>query len=111
MEDVTAAPTEEKFETPPCPLCAGNESSQFILAEDDLGGRPGTFRFARCNGCGLVYQTPRLRFEHIGAYYDDEYIAHRKKTDWGVFTPLYDWAMGKHDRDKLSLVRVISSCQ
>jgi 2-polyprenyl-3-methyl-5-hydroxy-6-metoxy-1,4-benzoquinol methylase len=105
MEDVTAAPTEEKFETPPCPLCEGNESSQFILAEDDLGGRPGTFRFARCNGCGLVYQTPRLRFEHIGAYYDDEYIAHRKKTDWGVFTPLYDWAMGKHDRDKLSLVR------
>ena len=70
-----------------------------------MSSRPGTFRFKRCDGCGLVYQSPRLRFERIGRYYDDEYIAHRKKTDWGVFTPLYDWAMGKHDRDKLSLVR------
>ena len=31
-------------------------------------------------------------------------IAHRKKTDWGPLTPLYEWAMGKHDRDKVDLV-------
>jgi SAM-dependent methyltransferase len=76
-----------------------------VQAEDDLGGRPGRFRFVRCVDCSMVYQSPRLTFEHIGAYYDDEYIAHRKKTDWGALTPLYDWAMGKHDRDKLALVR------
>lgn len=105
MEYTIQMPMENQFETPPCPLCGGTEGTHFIDAEDDLGGRPGSFRFMRCAGCGLVYQSPRLRFEHIGAYYDDEYIAHRKKTDWGLFTPLYDWAMGKHDRDKLSLVR------
>lgn len=98
-------PTSEQFEEPACPLCSGHEAKPFIEAEDDLGGRRGRFQFQRCAACGLVYQTPRLRFEHIGRYYDEEYIAHRKKTDWGVFTPLYDWAMGKHDRDKLALVQ------
>lgn len=105
MTPLPTAPTPDQFETPACPLCAGEASSAFIEAEDDLGGRPGRFRFRRCNDCGLVHQSPRLRFEHIGAWYDEEYIAHRKKTDWGVLTPLYEWAMGKHDRDKLALVR------
>ena len=76
-----------------------------VEAEDDLTGKPGRFRFVLCKACGLAYQNPRLKPEHIGAYYDDEYIAHRKKTDWGLLTPLYEWAMGKHDRDKLALVR------
>ena len=105
MDHARQAPPAEQFETPACPLCGGNTATPFITAEDDLGGRPGRFHFARCDGCGLAYQTPRLRFEHIGGYYDDEYIAHRKKTDWGMLTPLYTWAMGKHDRDKLALVR------
>ena len=105
MEDRLHFPPEYQFETPDCPLCGDHDHTTFIEAEDDLGGRPGRFRFVRCTGCGLVYQSPRLRFEHIGVYYDDEYIAHRKKTDWGPLTPIYDWAMGKHDRDKLALVR------
>jgi SAM-dependent methyltransferase len=105
MDDLWRPPPEDQFETPACPLCGGHASTPFIEAEDDLGGRPGRFRFVRCAGCGVVYQSPRLSFEHIGAYYDDEYIAHRKKTDWGVLTPLYEWAMGRHDRDKLALVR------
>ena len=105
MKDAMQAPPGGHFETPRCPLCGNAEAVHFIDAEDDLGGRPGRFSFRRCASCDLVYQSPRLRFEHIGFYYDDEYIAHRKKTNWGVLTPLYDWAMGKHDRDKLALVR------
>lgn len=103
-DDILGQSPESRFETPACPLCGAGEATAFIEAEDDLGGRPGRFRFVRCTDCELVYQSPRLRFEHIGHYYDDEYIAHRKKTDWGMLTPLYDWAMGKHDRDKLALV-------
>lgn len=104
MDDTRLSPPDDRFETPCCPLCGEKKGSHFIDAEDDLGGRPGRFRFKRCDDCGLVYQSPRLSFEHIGPYYDDEYIAHRKITDWGIFTPLYNWAMGKHDRDKLALV-------
>ena len=104
MGDTHQPPPESQFEIPQCPLCGGSTTSPFIEAEDDLGGRPGRFRFVRCADCDLVFQSPRLRFEHIAAYYDDEYIAHRKKTDWGIITPIYEWAMGKHDRDKLALV-------
>jgi SAM-dependent methyltransferase len=75
-----------------------------VIAEEDLTGKPGRFLFVRCQDCGLAYQNPRLKLERISAYYDDEYIAHRKKSDWGPLKPLYEWAMGKHDRDKLSLV-------
>jgi len=42
--------------------------------------------------------------EHIGAYYDDEYIAHRRKSDWGPLTGFFNWAMDRHDRQKDALV-------
>lgn len=105
MDTKRLLPNDGQLEIPPCPQCGDYDTVPFIEAEDDLGGSPGRFQFKRCKTCGLVYQTPRLAFPYIAAYYDDEYIAHRKKTDWGVLTPLYDWAMGKHDRDKLALVR------
>src|SRR5690242_11322994 len=99
------APTADRFEAVACYLCGGTSHTPLVEAQDDLTGKPGRFQFVSCARCGLAYQNPRLRLEHIGAYYDDEYIAHRKKTDWGVLTPLYRWAMAKHDRDKLKLVR------
>ena len=79
---------------------APRQHAEFITAEDDLGGTPGTFRFVRCPSCGLAYQNPRIPLEHIGAYYDDDYIAHRKKRDWGLLTPLFERAMNKLDADK-----------
>lgn len=105
MSPVRRPPTPDMFEEVDCYLCGSRAGLRYIEAEDDLGGKPGRFHFVRCQECNLVYQSPRLKFEHIGPYYDDEYIAHRKKTDWGVLTPLYRWAMGKHDRDKLALTR------
>jgi 2-polyprenyl-3-methyl-5-hydroxy-6-metoxy-1,4-benzoquinol methylase len=99
-----AAPTPEMFEPVDCYVCGSRESTPFVKAEDDLTGKPGRFTFVKCRNCRLAYQNPRLKIEHIGAYYDDEYIAHRKKTDWGWLTPLYARAMDKHDRDKAAIV-------
>jgi SAM-dependent methyltransferase len=96
--------TTPRREENPCPCCGGREASFFVAAEDDLTGKPGRFSFVRCRACDLVYQSPRIVLEDIGAYYDSEYIAHRKKTDWGVFTPLYKWGMDGHDRRKVELV-------
>lgn len=98
-------PTADQFETVSCYLCGSKESVPLVIAEEDLTGKPGRFLFVRCQQCNLAYQNPRLKLEQIGAYYDDEYIAHRKKTEWGPLKPLYEWAMGKHDRDKLKLIR------
>jgi SAM-dependent methyltransferase len=52
----------------------------------------------------LRYQNPRLRIERVLDYYDDEYIAHRKKSDWGVLTGFFNWVMDRHDRQKDALV-------
>jgi len=105
MVTTLAAPTPDMFEPVACYQCGSRDASPFCTAEEDLTGKPGRFRFVRCNACELAYQDPRLKLEHIRAYYDDEYIAHRKRTDWGMLTPLYEWAMSKHDRDKLAISR------
>jgi SAM-dependent methyltransferase len=92
------------FEPQSCYLCGSNKHQHFIDANEDLTGKPGTFRFVTCSECGLCYQSPRVDMAHISSFYDDEYIAHRKKSNWGPLRPIYEWAMNKHDRDKLALV-------
>jgi 2-polyprenyl-3-methyl-5-hydroxy-6-metoxy-1,4-benzoquinol methylase len=70
-----------------------------------LTGKPGKFTFVTCNSCGLVYQNPRVSIHHIRSYYDQEYIAHRKKTNWGRLTWFYNRVMDQHDLDKDRIVR------
>ena len=94
----------EQCEWVECYLCGGRACTPFVEAEDDLTGKPGRFTFVTCNQCGLRYQNPRLRIEHIGAYYDDEYIAHRKQSDWGPLTGFFNWVMDRHDRQKDALI-------
>jgi len=94
-----------RFEAVPCLACGSRESTFFLAAEDDLTGKPGRFTFATCAGCGLVYQTPRLRLSAIRPYYDDDYIAHQPRQRWGVLAPLFKAAMGSLDRAKLRIVR------
>lgn len=99
-----AAPTPDQFEEVACYYCGGSACRDLLTGQDDLTGKPGDFRFVTCDRCGLVYQSPRLSIENIGAYYDDEYIAHRKETEWGILTRFYKRGMDKHDREKDKLV-------
>jgi len=101
---VAGSPALADLETVSCYYCGADISTPFLDAQDDLTGKPGWFHFVRCPDCSLVYQNPRLNVERIKDYYDDEYIAHRKKTRWGLLTPLYNRAMEKHDRQKDRLV-------
>lgn len=98
-------PAHFQFETVSCYLCGKYECTEFLIGEDDLTGKDGKFLYVKCDSCGLVYQNPRLNLGGIKEFYDSEYIAHRKKKDWGLLTPLYEWAMGKLDRDKEKLVK------
>jgi SAM-dependent methyltransferase len=97
-------PAADSFERVACYICGCTDSQAFVTAQDDLGGTPGDFLFVRCTRCGLAYQNPRILLERIGAYYDDTYIAHRKKRNWGVLTPLFERAMNKLDADKDRIV-------
>ncbi len=103
--NIRQAPEPADFEDVSCYACGSAQAVPFVVAQDDLTGKPGSFHFVTCRGCGLSYQSPRLRFERIKDYYDEEYIAHRKKTDWGMLTPFYNRAMQKHDNEKMSLVK------
>jgi len=89
----------------PCYYCGSESSTELVTAQDDLTGKPGSFRFVTCRECGLAYQNPRINIEEIKKYYDDEYIAHRKKTDWGPLTWFYEYAMDRHDRQKNGIIR------
>jgi SAM-dependent methyltransferase len=104
MTLATAHPQADVFEAVACYYCGDTACTRLVTAQDDLTGKPGDFRFVTCNSCGLAYQAPRIRIEHIGEWYDGEYIAHRKKTNWGPLTWFYNRAMEKHDRDKDRLV-------
>jgi SAM-dependent methyltransferase len=97
------APTGPSLEAVACYLCGAGDSRPYVSAQDDLTGKPGTFHFVRCTACGLAYQNPRVPLAHIGAYYDDEYIAHRKRR-WGLLAPLFERAMNRLDADKDRLV-------
>lgn len=93
-------PKNYKFEEVKCYQCGADNTSHFLVGEEDLTAKEGQFNYVKCQECGLVYQNPRIHVDQIKDFYDSEYIAHRKKKDWGVLTPLYEWAMNKHDRDK-----------
>lgn len=96
-------PDPADFEPVRCYSCGTDSTIPLVTGQDDLTGKPGEFTFVTCQNCGLAYQNPRLNVERIKDYYDDEYIAHRKKTNWGVLTPFYNRAMEKHDRQKLAI--------
>lgn len=102
----TAATAREPLALEPvsCYYCGEAACTELVTAQDDLTGKPGSFRFVTCQGCGLAYQTPRIPIEDIPEWYDGEYISHRKKTNWGPLTWFYNRAMDKHDRDKDRLI-------
>ena len=100
-----APPAAARLEWVPCYLCGSTDASAFLVAADDYTGRPGAFRFVTCARCGLRYQRPRLSLDAVKEFYDDSYLAHRKRADWGVLTGFFEWVMDRHDRQKDALVR------
>ena len=83
-----------------CYLCGSSRTEPFLTAQDDYTGKPGHFTFVTCRDCGLHFQNPRLDVEAIKGFYDSEYIAHRRKSDWGILTGFFNWVMDRHDRQK-----------
>jgi 2-polyprenyl-3-methyl-5-hydroxy-6-metoxy-1,4-benzoquinol methylase len=100
---VALAAASPLFEEVPCYGCGREGGRAFIDAQDDLTGKPGTFHFVTCETCGLAFQNPRISLEHVRAFYDDEYIAHRK-TNWGPLNAAFNRAMNQLDAAKDRIV-------
>jgi hypothetical protein len=61
---------------PKCDFCSSSECQPLFSGPDRLMGLPGSFTFVRCEGCGLIYQWPRLPWAQLEAYYQGDYASH-----------------------------------
>ena len=76
MPPATPPPTTES----PCPLCGGSAASPVWTTPDRAFGVPGRYTVARCEGCGFLYQRPRVRDEWLSACYPDHYPRHQEPS-------------------------------
>ena len=60
----------------PCALCGTPGATLFQGLRDRLYSVEGEFGFARCAGCGLVWQSPRPVLADIPKCYPDDYEPH-----------------------------------
>jgi SAM-dependent methyltransferase len=66
-----------------CPLCRAPDAT-VLCAERDLAlGVPGWFPLSRCEGCGLLYQNPRVRRDQLDRMYPADYPPHARDPDLG----------------------------
>ncbi|SMF73494.1 Ubiquinone/menaquinone biosynthesis C-methylase UbiE [Tistlia consotensis] len=98
-------PTPEMFEPVRCYGCGAADAVPLATARDDFTGKPGRFSYVRCTRCGLGYQNPRLKLEHIAGYYDDDTVAERVEAGWRWLLPAYRWAVEGIERKRLAIVR------
>jgi 2-polyprenyl-3-methyl-5-hydroxy-6-metoxy-1,4-benzoquinol methylase len=93
-----------KFEYVNCYQCGADDFKTLLIGQDDLTGKAGNFRYVTCEKCNFVYLNPRVHSNDIKKFYDDDYIAHdRRSKGW-----LRDWGMkrgiGQHDKMKDKII-------
>ncbi len=63
---------------PSCPLCRAEQAQPFITGFDCIYPREGTVAYVRCDGCGLVYQSPMPDSATIATFYGEGYEPHEE---------------------------------
>ena len=75
------------LETIACPLC-GEMGFAPVFSQTDLAlGVPGRFYLVRCPRCGLLYQNPRVRADHLASCYPPDYPPHARDPDLSGLLP------------------------
>lgn len=69
-------PTLRTEEAALCLLCGTPGKTLFRGLHDRLYSVEGEFGFARCSGCGLVWESPRPTIDEIPKCYPDDYEPH-----------------------------------
>jgi SAM-dependent methyltransferase len=73
---VTGLPTVDA----PCALCGAPKSRAVWSTPDRALSVPGVYTVARCLGCGLLYQRPRVRDDRLADCYPDHYPRHQEPS-------------------------------
>lgn len=62
---------------------------------------PSTFKFDKCNDCGLVFLNPRVPETELGQYYTSAYLPYRVEEAWGKYASFV-----KKDQQNIDEARV-----
>ena len=57
----------------PCLVCGSERSTPLLERTYPIYRYPGRFSIRRCEGCGLLFNSPRLRDRELFQLYDDNY--------------------------------------
>ena len=64
----------------PCAVCGAGDADPVWATPDRAFAVPGFYTVVRCRACGLLYQRPRVRDEHLAACYPDHYPRHQEPS-------------------------------
>jgi SAM-dependent methyltransferase len=64
----------------PCAVCGAGDADPVWATPDRAFAVPGFYTVVRCRRCGLLYQRPRVRDEHLAACYPDHYPRHQEPS-------------------------------
>ncbi len=67
----------ERYVPVSCPVCGESRTRE--------GWNCGSYRFARCIGCGHLYQNPQPHFDGLRARYGDDYFSYELENDANFF--------------------------
>lgn len=68
-----------------CPWCGSDRLRERLRTTDLLQHKPGQFQLDRCEGCGHVFQNPRLSTQGLEFYYRDFYDGLGEQQSGGLF--------------------------
>lgn len=69
-----------------------------------MSRRAERFTFVRCRRCELIYLSPRVREDAIGAWYGSDYLPHRGAAAWGRYAGLAVEGQRRTDRARVRWV-------
>lgn len=83
-----------------CPLCGGQAFTRLFVQCDLALGVEGEFALVRCDGCGLLYQNPRVRVDQLSGLYPPNYPPHARDPELSRILrdlgPAVRWVLSRH---------------
>jgi 2-polyprenyl-3-methyl-5-hydroxy-6-metoxy-1,4-benzoquinol methylase len=87
----------------PCPVCGRTASRVFHQTTYPEHGYPGEFILRRCEGCGLLFNSPRLDLDELGRLYGRNYYFFQRKDsrEFERIVAMYQRTVGLIDANRI----------
>ncbi|MGH8022053.1 MAG: class I SAM-dependent methyltransferase [Limisphaerales bacterium] len=93
----------------PCLVCGGTPSEFLHQTTYPEFRFPGLFTMRRCNGCGLLFNSPRMDVSDLGKLYGANYYFFRRATanEFKRIVPTYWRTVGRLDAGRIPATRLM----